>query len=122
MIKILKKSTLLLLLVSSIFCSIFFSSCERNAIFNDFNIVRRSISETEVYFELVPKKDIEDVTFFIYLYDYEMKNFAKLRRPMGDMNKGETYTVTYTLESYLYPDKKILNAKLEISTGKIVYF
>ena len=122
MIKIFKKPTLLLLLISSIFCSIFFSSCERNAIFEDFNISRSSTSENNAYFELIPKKDIEDATFYLYLYDYEMKNFAKIKYDFGNMNKGETYTINYDLETNLYPNKTISNAKLEISTGKIVYF
>lgn len=130
MIKIFKKSTFLLLLLATLFCSVFFISCDRlsRPVFDsDIEVVEsKHNNDRSLYYRYLAKNDIDLLTFYIHLYEADengdnQKYIGKIKFEAGNVLENHYYTIEYTLSDEQFPQKNIYTSELEIDDG-VAYF
>lgn len=131
MLKIFRKSTLFLLLLSTLFCSTLFISCDelsRPVFKSDIEVVEsKHNNDRTLYHRYLAKKEIHALEFYIHLYEADengdnQKYLGKIIYNEGTVLKDHYYTIEYTLDHGEFSGKNIYTSELEILQGVTMLF
>lgn len=109
--------TMITVLVVVVLCVYFFGT--KDATNDDVTINQGETGLLSYSFTFIPKKDIDDLQFKISFYDSNGKYISDITKTVGDVKKGQQYTVTVNLTELSFSQAFSNKISVKVSGGKV---
>lgn len=112
--------TMIVVAIIVMICIVIFGA--NKATYQDVNIYDNEQTLTSYTFKFKPKRTIRDLQFEIAFYDSNKNYKSSIKKNVGDVQKGRTYTVTINITELSIEQAFSDYIEIKISDGKTSLF
>ncbi|MDE6294115.1 MAG: cytochrome c biogenesis protein ResB [Clostridiales bacterium] len=114
-----KYGCLIILILIVIPLIIILFTVKKDATNDDVTINQGETGLLSYSFTFIPKNDIDDLQFEISFYDSNGKYISDITKTVGDVKKGQQYTVTVNLTELSFSQAFSNKISVKVSGGKV---